>query len=153
VSSDAEQITEPDPSGEHPARAMRMAFADAGIDPGEIDYINAHGTSTPLGDAAETRVIKMALGEENARKTPISSTKGSTGHCLGGAGAVEAIFTTLAVQRGVLPPTINYEEPDPECDLDYVPNEARPADVRVAISNSFGFGGHNSSIVLKRYEE
>jgi len=152
VSSDAEHITEPDPSGEQPARAMRMAVADARINPDEIDYINAHGTSTPLGDASETRVIKLALGEENACKTPVSSTKGATGHCLGAAGAVEAIFCTLAIQHGVLPPTINYETPDPECDLDYIPNEAREADVGVAVSNSFGFGGHNASIVLRRFE-
>jgi 3-oxoacyl-[acyl-carrier-protein] synthase II len=153
VSSDAQHITEPDPTGLNPARAMTMALEDASMDASEVDYVNAHGTSTPLGDAAETRVMKLALGEENARKTPISSTKGSTGHCLGGAGAVEAIFSVLAIQRGMLPPTINYEVPDPECDLDYIPNEARPADVRVAISNSFGFGGHNSSIVLKRFED
>jgi 3-oxoacyl-[acyl-carrier-protein] synthase II len=153
VSSDAQHITEPDPTGVNPARAMQMALADAGVDASEIDYVNAHGTSTPLGDASETRVIKLALGEENARKTPVSSTKGSTGHCLGAAGAVEAIFATLAIADGLLPPTINYEHPDPECDLDYVPNEARRADVRVAMSNSFGFGGHNASIVLKRYED
>jgi 3-oxoacyl-[acyl-carrier-protein] synthase II len=153
VSSDAQHITEPDPTGVHPARAMQMALGDAGIDPGEVDYINAHGTSTPLGDASETRVIKKALGEENALTTPISSTKGSTGHCLGAAGAVEAIFTTLAISEGMLPQTINYEYPDPQCDLDYIPNEARPADVNVAMSNSFGFGGHNASIVLKKYAE
>src|SRR5262249_7890569 len=153
VSSDAEQITEPDPSGEHPARAMRNAFGDAGIDPGEIDYINAHGTSTPLGDASETRVIKMALGEEDARRTPISSTKGATGHCLGAAGAVEAIFSVLSIRDGKLHPTINYEVEDPECDLDYIPNESRDADVRIAVSNSFGFGGHNASIVVKRLED
>ena len=153
VSSDAQHITEPDPTGLNPARSMQMALDDAGVDASEVDYVNAHGTSTPLGDAAETRVMKLALGEENARKTPISSTKGATGHCLGAAGAVEAIFATLAIQRGTLPPTINYEVPDPECDLDYIPNEARAADVRVAISNSFGFGGHNSSIVLKRFED
>ena len=153
LSSDATHITEPDPTGEHPARAMKMAFGDAGIDPSDIDYINAHGTSTPLGDASETRVIKIAVGEEVARGIPVSSTKGSTGHCLGAAGAVEAIFTILAVDRGVLPPTINYESPDPECDLDYVPNEPREADVRVGVSNSFGFGGHNASIVVRRYEE
>jgi 3-oxoacyl-[acyl-carrier-protein] synthase II len=153
VSSDAQHITEPDPTGQHPARAMQMALADAGIDPAEVDYVNAHGTSTPLGDASETRVVKKALGEENARKTPVSSTKGATGHCLGAAGAVEAVFTVLAIKDGVLPPTINYEYPDPECDLDYVPNEARRADVRVAMSNSFGFGGHNASIVVKRYED
>jgi 3-oxoacyl-[acyl-carrier-protein] synthase II len=153
VSSDAQHITEPDPTGVHPARAMQMALADGGIDPGEVDYVNAHGTSTPLGDASETRVIKKALGDDYARTTPISSTKGSTGHCLGAAGAVEAIFTTLSISEGTLPPTINYEYPDPECDLDYIPNEARPADVKVAMSNSFGFGGHNASIVLKKYTE
>jgi 3-oxoacyl-[acyl-carrier-protein] synthase II len=153
LSSDARHITEPDPSGENPARAMTMAFRDASVDPGEIDYINAHGTSTPLGDSAETRVIKLALGEENARKTPVSSTKGATGHCLGAAGAVEAMFSILAVDRGVLPPTINYEDPDPECDLDYIPNESREADVRTAVSNSFGFGGHNATIVVRRYED
>jgi 3-oxoacyl-[acyl-carrier-protein] synthase II len=153
VSSDARHITEPDPSGVNPARAMTMAFRDAGVNTDEIDYINAHGTSTPLGDAAETRVIKLALGEENARNTPISSTKGATGHCLGAAGAVEAIFSILAVNRGALPPTINYDEPDPECDLDYIPNEAREADVRVAVSNSFGFGGHNATIVVRRFTD
>jgi 3-oxoacyl-[acyl-carrier-protein] synthase II len=153
LSSDAKHVTEPDPTGQNPARAMKNAFADAGIEPGEVDYINAHGTSTPLGDAAETRVIKLALGEENARKTPVSSTKGATGHCLGAAGAVEAIFSTLAIRDGKLPPTINYEVADPECDLDYVPNESRAADVRVSVSNSFGFGGHNASIVLKRVED
>jgi 3-oxoacyl-[acyl-carrier-protein] synthase II len=131
---------------------MTMAFRDAGIDPGEIDYINAHGTSTPLGDASETRVIKLALGEENAYKTPVSSTKGATGHCLGAAGAVEGMFSILAVNRSVLPPTINYEDPDPECDLDYIPNESREADVRTAVSNSFGFGGHNAAIVVRRFE-
>ncbi len=153
LSSDAQHITEPDPSGENPARAMTMALRDAGVGPDEVDYINAHGTSTPLGDSAETRVIKLALGEENARNTPVSSTKGATGHCLGAAGAVEATFSVLAVHDGVLPPTINYEDPDPECDLDYIPNESREADVRVAVSNSFGFGGHNATIVLRRFED
>jgi 3-oxoacyl-[acyl-carrier-protein] synthase II len=153
VSSDAQHITEPDPSGMSPARAMQMAMTDAGIGPDEIDYINAHGTSTPLGDASETRVIKIALGEEAARKTPISSTKGATGHCLGAAGALEAIFGVLAIRDSVLPPTINYEEPDPECDLDYIPNDAREADVRVSVSNSFGFGGHNACVVLRRHED
>jgi 3-oxoacyl-[acyl-carrier-protein] synthase II len=153
VSSDARHITEPDPSGVNPARAMTMAFRDASVQPDEIDYINAHGTSTPLGDSAETRVIKLALGEENARNTPVSSTKGATGHCLGAAGAVEAMFSILAVDRGVLPPTINYEEPDPECDLDYIPNESREADVRTAVSNSFGFGGHNATVVFRRFED
>jgi 3-oxoacyl-[acyl-carrier-protein] synthase II len=151
VSSDASHITEPDPTGANPARAMRMALGDAGVAVEEIGYINAHGTSTPLGDASETRVIKLALGEEQARKVPVSSTKGATGHCLGAAGAVEAIFTTLALRDGVLPPTINQDVADPDCDLDYIPNEARQADIRVAASNSFGFGGHNACIVLAKY--
>jgi 3-oxoacyl-[acyl-carrier-protein] synthase II len=151
VSSDAKHITEPDPQG--PARAVRMALADAGVDSDEIDYINAHATATPLGDASETRMLKLALGEESARATPVSSTKGATGHCLGAAGAVEAIFSTLAIRDGKLPPTINYETPDPECDLDYVVNETRDADVRVAVNNSFGFGGHNAVVVLRRFEE
>ena len=153
LSSDAKHVTEPDPTGENPARAMKNALADAGIDAAKVDYINAHGTSTPLGDAAETRVIKLALGEENARRTPISSTKGATGHCLGAAGAVEAIFSTLAIRDGKLPPTINQEVEDPECDLDYIPNESRDADVRVSVSNSFGFGGHNASVVFRRFED
>jgi 3-oxoacyl-[acyl-carrier-protein] synthase II len=152
VSSDAQHLTEPDPTGRSPARAMLMAFADAGIAPDQIDYINAHGTSTPLGDTSETRVIKRALGEDTARRVSISSTKGATGHCLGAAGAVEAIFCTLAIHEGVVPPTINYETRDPECDLDYVPNEAREANVGIAVSNSSGFGGHNASIVLRRFE-
>jgi 3-oxoacyl-[acyl-carrier-protein] synthase II len=131
---------------------MRMALADAAVNPDEIDYINAHGTSTPLGDASETRVIKLALGEENARKTPVSSTKGATGHCLGASGAIEAVFTTLAVHRNTLPPTINYEQPDPDCDLDYIPNEAREADVKVGVSNSFGFGGHNACVLIRQFD-
>jgi 3-oxoacyl-[acyl-carrier-protein] synthase II len=154
VSSDATHITEPDPTGQNPARAMAMAMGDADVSPEEIGYINAHGTSTPLGDASETRVIKIALGEEKARATPVSSTKGATGHTLGASGAVEAIFTTLAVGRGVVPPTINYEEEDPECDLDYIPNEARETpDLRYGMSNSFGFGGHNASIVVGKWED
>jgi 3-oxoacyl-[acyl-carrier-protein] synthase II len=152
LSSDAKHVTEPDPSGSNPARAMQMAFADAGIEPTEVGYVNAHGTSTPLGDASETRVIKIAVGEEHARKLPISSTKGATGHCLGASGAIEATFTVLAVARGMLPPTINYEEPDPECDLDYIPNDAREADLEIAVSNSFGFGGHNACIVVRRFD-
>jgi 3-oxoacyl-[acyl-carrier-protein] synthase II len=153
LSSDAKHVTEPDPTGENPARAMAMAFADAGVDPTEVGYVNAHGTSTPLGDASETRVIKLAVGEEHARKLPISSTKGATGHCLGASGAIEAMFTVLAVHHRVLPPTINYEEPDPECDLDYIPNEAREApDLEIGVSNSFGFGGHNAVTVFRRYD-
>jgi 3-oxoacyl-[acyl-carrier-protein] synthase II len=152
LSSDATHVSDPDPTGGSPARAMRMALADAGVDPQEVDYVNAHGTSTPVGDSAETRVLKLALGEEKAYSTPISSTKGATGHCLGAAGAVEAIFTILALRRGVLPPTINYEVPDPECDLDYIPNTAREQQARIGVSNSFGFGGHNACIVLERWD-
>jgi 3-oxoacyl-[acyl-carrier-protein] synthase II len=152
ISSDAQHITEPDPTGQHPARAMRMAMDDSGVGPENIDYINAHGTSTPLGDASETRVIKVALGEEKARKTPISSTKGATGHCLGASGAIEAITSIFAVQRDVIPPTINYEYPDPECDLDYIPNESRDWTTDVALSNNFGFGGHNACLVVKKFQ-
>jgi 3-oxoacyl-[acyl-carrier-protein] synthase II len=153
VSSDASHVTEPDPTGANPARAMTMAFADAGITPDQVGYVNAHGTSTPLGDPAETRVLKLALGEEQARRTPVSSTKGATGHCLGAAGAVEAIFTIFAVQRGVLPPTINYETPDPLCDLDYIPNDSRAQETEIGVSNSFGFGGHNACVVFRRWDE
>jgi 3-oxoacyl-[acyl-carrier-protein] synthase II len=153
ISSDAQHITEPDPTGRHPARAMHMAMEDAGIEPNEIDYINAHGTSTPLGDASETRVIKIALGEEQARKVPISSTKGATGHCLGASGAVEAITCIFAVQRDVVPPTINYEHPDPECDLDYIPNESREWKADYVLSNNFGFGGHNACLVFKKFTD
>jgi 3-oxoacyl-[acyl-carrier-protein] synthase II len=153
VSADAKHMTEPDPTGESPARAMKMALGDAGIDPSEVGYVNAHATSTPLGDASETKVIKKALGEENAANVGISSTKGATGHCFGAAGAVEAIFTILAVERGVLPPTINYEAEDPECDLDYIPNEPREAEISVGLSNSFGFGGHNACLVVRKVEE
>jgi 3-oxoacyl-[acyl-carrier-protein] synthase II len=152
VSADASHITEPDPTGVNPARALKMAMGDAGVTPEDINYINAHATSTPIGDSSETRVIKLAMGEEQARKIPVSGTKGATGHCLGAAGAIEALFTTLAVHEGVLPPTINYEVPDPDCDLDYVPNESRKADVRVAVNNSFGFGGHNACVVFRRFD-
>jgi 3-oxoacyl-[acyl-carrier-protein] synthase II len=153
MSADAAHMTEPDPTGESPARAMKMALEDARVAPAEVGYINAHATSTPLGDSAETKVIKHALGEENARKTAISSTKGATGHTFGAAGAVEAAFSVLALRDRVVPPTINYEDPDPDCDLDYVPNEARGVpDLRVAVSNSFGFGGHNATIVLRRWD-
>jgi 3-oxoacyl-[acyl-carrier-protein] synthase II len=153
MSSDAAHMTEPDPTGESPARAITMALRDAGVDPTEVGYVNAHATSTPLGDAAETKVIKNAFGEEHAaRKLAVSSTKGATGHCFGAAGAVEAVFTTLAVVDKRVPPTINYEERDPRCDLDYVPNEARDVpDLTVAVSNSFGFGGHNASIVVREF--
>jgi 3-oxoacyl-[acyl-carrier-protein] synthase II len=153
MSSDAHHVTEPDPVGANPARAMVMAMADAGIEPDEVDYVNAHGTSTPAGDSAETRALKLALGEERARAVPVSSTKSETGHLLGAAGALEAIFTVLAMRDGYVPPTINLTDPDPSCDLDYVPNEGRAAHVDVAISNSFGFGGHNAVVVLRRFEE
>ncbi len=154
VSADASHMTEPDPTGVSPARSMKMALDDARIGPTDVGYVNAHATSTPLGDAAETRVIKLALGEEHARRTPISSTKGATGHCFGAAGAIEAVFTLLALRDRIVPPTINYEEPDPECDLDYVPNVAREVpDLEVGLSNSFGFGGHNATIVLRRWDE
>jgi 3-oxoacyl-[acyl-carrier-protein] synthase II len=151
LSSDAGHVSDPDPTGTNPARAMRMAFADAGIEAEEIGYVNAHGTSTPAGDAGETRVLKLALGLEKAYRTPVSSTKGATGHSLGAAGAVEAIFTILALHRGVLPPTINQTTPDPDCDLDFIANEARSVQAESAVSNSFGFGGHNSCLVLRRW--
>lgn len=151
VSSDAGHVSDPDPTGVNPARALRMAFADAGIEADQVGYVNAHGTSTPAGDAGETRVLKIALGTDKAYRTPVSSTKGATGHSLGAAGAVEGIFTILTLYRGVLPPTINQTTPDPECDLDYVSNEARPEQVEIGVSNSFGFGGHNSCLVLRRW--
>jgi 3-oxoacyl-[acyl-carrier-protein] synthase II len=131
---------------------IKLAMRDAGIEPGDIDYVNAHGTSTPLNDAGETKALKLALGE-HAYRVAISSTKSMIGHLLGAAGAVEAIATLLSINRGLIHPTINYENPDPACDLDYVPNQARRKDVRIAISNGFGFGGHNAVVVLKRYEE
>jgi 3-oxoacyl-[acyl-carrier-protein] synthase II len=151
VSSDAGHVSDPDPTGENPARALRMAFADAGIEAEQVGYVNAHGTSTPAGDAGETRVLKLALGAEKAYRTPVSSTKGATGHSLGAAGAVEAVFTILTLHRGVLPPTINQTTPDPDCDLDYVSNEARHEQVEIGVSNSFGFGGHNSCLVFRRW--
>ncbi len=152
LSSDALHVTEPDPSGENPARAMLMAIGEAGIEPTDIGYVNAHGTSTPLGDSAETRVIKRVLGEEHAARTPVSSTKSMTGHMLGAAGAVEAGITILGMCRDVLPPTINQEVPDPTCDLDYIPNEARRAETAVGLSNGFGFGGHNACLVFRRWD-
>ena len=151
LSSDAKHITDPDPRG--PVAAFTMALKEAGAGVDEIDYVNAHATSTPVGDSSETQMLKYALGEENAHKTPVSGTKGATGHCLGAAGAIEATFTILAIRDGKLPPTINYEVEDPTCDLDYVPNEARDADVKIAVSNSFGFGGHNACVVFRRFED
>jgi 3-oxoacyl-[acyl-carrier-protein] synthase II len=149
MTADAHHITAPAPDGLGAKGAMEMALQHAGISPDEVDYINAHGTATELGDVAETRAIKMLFGER-AYEIPVSSTKSQIGHLMGGAGAVEAIATLMALEEGILPPTINYEHPDPECDLDYVPNGARPAEVRVALSNSFGFGGHNSTLVFRK---
>ena len=147
---DAYHITAPSPDGEGAARCMRMALRDAGLKPEEIDHINAHGTSTPLNDATETQALKAVFGE-HAKKVPISATKSMTGHLLGAAGSTEAIFTILSLREGILPPTINYEEPDPECDLDYVPNVARRKPIQIAMSNAFGFGGTNATLILKKY--
>jgi 3-oxoacyl-[acyl-carrier-protein] synthase II len=151
ANGDAYHMTAPAPEGEGAARCMRLAIKDAGIQPYDIDYINAHGTSTEYNDANETQAIKKVFGER-AYKLPVSSTKSMTGHLLGAAGAVEGIFSVLALHHGVIPPTINYETPDPECDLDYVPNEARRADIRVVLSNSFGFGGTNACVIFRRGE-
>jgi 3-oxoacyl-[acyl-carrier-protein] synthase II len=151
LSGDAYHITAPAPDGEGAARSMQMALKDSGIPPEEVDYINAHGTSTYYNDIYETLAIKTVF-KEHAKKLPISSTKSMTGHLLGGAGGVESIFTILTIFEGIMPPTINYETPDPECDLDYVPNQARKGPVRVALSNSFGFGGTNAVLAFKRFE-
>jgi 3-oxoacyl-[acyl-carrier-protein] synthase II len=151
LNGDAYHITAPAPDGEGAARCMAMALKSAGISPEEVNYINAHGTSTEYNDLYETMAIK-AVFKEHAKKLAVSSTKSMTGHLLGGAGGVEAIFTVLTIHRGVIPPTINYDTPDPECDLDYVPNVARMADVRVALSNSFGFGGTNAVLIFKKFE-
>src|SRR5437867_4465482 len=152
TTNDAFHQVAPDETGEAPARAVSLAIKDAGLEPKDIDYVNAHGTSTQLNDAGETKALKIALGE-HARKVAISSTKSMIGHLLGAAGAVEAIATLLTINRGIIHPTINYETPDPSCDLDYVPNTARRQNVKVAISNGFGFGGHNAVVVLTRFEE
>jgi 3-oxoacyl-[acyl-carrier-protein] synthase II len=149
---DAFHQVAPDETGEAPAMAVKLAIKDAGLEPTDIDYVNAHGTSTQLNDAGETKALKIALGQ-HAYKVAISSTKSMIGHLLGAAGAVEAIATLLTINRGLIHPTINYENPDPACDLDYVPNTARRQDVRVAISDGFGFGGHNAVVVLGKYEE
>jgi 3-oxoacyl-[acyl-carrier-protein] synthase II len=149
LSSDAAHVTEPDPTGINPARAMRMAIDEAGLSPDQIGYINAHGTSTPLGDKAETIAIKKVFGA-HAKKLAVSSTKSMTGHLLGAAGGLETAICALAVHEGVLPPTINYRTPDPECDLDYVPNTAREVRLNCVLSNSFGFGGTNGCLILKR---
>jgi 3-oxoacyl-[acyl-carrier-protein] synthase II len=152
VSSDANHVSDPDPVGTNALRAVRMALADAELEPDQVGYVNAHGTSTPVGDAAETRVLKLAFGGGLGARTHVSSTKGATGHTLGAAGAVEAVFTVLALHHGILPPTINQVSPDPSCDLDYVANVPRQEQVGVALSNSFGFGGHNSVIAFRRWD-
>ena len=151
ATSDAYHITEPGPEGLSAAKAMKLALKKAGLKPEEIDYINAHGTSTPLNDLQETQAIKVAMGEE-AHRVPISSTKSMTGHLLGAGGALEAAASVLAIRDGIIPPTINLEQPDPDCDLDYTPNEARPGRIRTAMSNSFGFGGHNSVLIFSAVE-
>ena len=153
MTSDASHITAPDPTGEGAARCMVNALKDAELKPEDVDYINAHGTSTPLNDKVETLAIKKALGEDIARKVKISSTKSMTGHLLGAAGGVEAVVCILAMRDGIIPPTINYKTPDPDCDLNYVPNEAIKHKVDVAFSNSLGFGGHNACIVFKRFKD
>ncbi|HEY6839063.1 MAG TPA: beta-ketoacyl-ACP synthase II [Geobacteraceae bacterium] len=149
MSCDAYHLTAPAPDGEGAARCIKMALSSAGVKPEEVDYINAHGTSTPFNDLFETMAIKKVFGD-HARKLMVSSTKSMTGHALGAAGGLEAAFTVMAMDKGVVPPTINYEEPDPECDLDYVPNTARDVKVSCALSNSFGFGGTNASLLFKK---
>ncbi|MBI4287786.1 MAG: beta-ketoacyl-ACP synthase II [Chloroflexi bacterium] len=150
LNSDAYHIVAPSPDGAGPARCISLALRSAGIAPEEVDYINAHGTSTVLNDKSETTAVKSVFGE-HARKLALSSNKSMVGHMWGASGTVEAIFTLLSMRDGIIPPTINYETPDPECDLDYVPNVARKADIRIAMSNSFGFGGINASVVFKKY--
>ncbi|MDN5292743.1 MAG: 3-oxoacyl-[acyl-carrier-protein] synthase [Eubacteriales bacterium] len=150
VTCDAYHITAPDPVGTGAAKAMELAIADAGLKPEDVDYINAHGTSTPLGDKGETLAIKRVFGE-HASRLAVSSTKSMTGHLLGAAGGIETIITALTVYHDVIPPTINLDNPDPECDLDYVPHQARRQEVRVALNNSFGFGGHNAVLLLKKF--
>jgi 3-oxoacyl-[acyl-carrier-protein] synthase II len=152
MSADAYHITLPAPEGEGAVRSMRLALRNAGVEPSQVDYVNAHGTSTPAGDVNESMAIKTVFGER-ARTLAVSSTKSMTGHLLGAAGGIESVITVLSMVHGILPPTINYETPDPECDLDYVPNTARRAEVRCALTNSFGFGGTNASLLFKRFEE
>jgi 3-oxoacyl-[acyl-carrier-protein] synthase II len=151
ATDDASHITLPAPGGRGAVESMRVAIADAGLTTDDIDYINAHGTSTPPNDRSETAAIKTLFGER-AYRIPVSSTKSMTGHLMGAGGGIEAVASIRAIQAGILPPTVNLENPDPECDLDYVPNEARVAEVEVAMSNSFGFGGHNATLVFRRYD-
>ena len=152
MTGDAFHITMPDDSGSGAVRVMQKALSDARVDPKEVDYINAHGTSTPYNDKFETMAIKKTFGER-AYQIAISSTKSMTGHLLGAAGGVEGVFSVLSIHRNLLLPTINYETPDSECDLDYIPNQAREAKVKYVLSNSFGFGGTNAALLFKRYEE
>jgi 3-oxoacyl-[acyl-carrier-protein] synthase II len=147
ATSDAHHMTQPHPQGDGAVRAMRLACADAGLAPGAVDYVNAHGTSTPPNDRVETLALKRFFGE---RVPPVSSTKSMTGHTLGAAGALESVFCVQALNHQTIPPTINQDHPDPDCDLDYVPNQARPASVNVAMTNSFAFGGHNATLIFRR---
>ena len=149
LTEDAYHIAAPEPTGEGAARAMSRALADAGVPPDEVDYIVPHGTGTPLNDVSETRACKIVFGER-AYRIPISSNKSMMGHLLGAAGAISAVVGILSIREGILPPTINLEHPDPECDLDYVPNQPRPAHVDTAIANAFGFGGQNATVVIRR---
>jgi len=151
ITGDAYHMSAPAPEGEGAARSMQMALHHAKLNPEQVDYINAHGTSTPVGDKCETQAIKKVFGE-HAKKLAVSSTKSMTGHLLGAAGAVETAVCALAIRDGIVPPTINYENPDPDCDLDYVPNKARPMKVEVCLNNSLGFGGHNATIIVQRHE-
>jgi 3-oxoacyl-[acyl-carrier-protein] synthase II len=154
LTGDAHHLTEPDPTGRAPARAVQMALEDAGVPPDAVDYVNAHGTSTPVGDPNEVRVLQLALGPEVAARTAVSSTKSMHGHCLGAAGGLEAALVAMAIRERLLPPTINLDTLDPACDaVDHVANRAREADVRVALSNAFGFGGHNATLVLMRPDD
>ncbi len=150
MSGDAYHISAPHPEGEGAINCMNMAIRYAGLEPGDVDYINAHGTSTKLNDLSETKAIKAVFGE-HAHKLAVSSTKSMTGHLLGGAGGMEAVYCVLALEKGIIPPTVNYETPDPECDLDYVPNVARKADIKIAMSNSFGFGGTNATLIFSSF--
>jgi 3-oxoacyl-[acyl-carrier-protein] synthase II len=151
MSGDAYHMTAPSPDGAGAVLCIQRALEDAKIGIEEVDYINAHGTSTPLNDISETLALKKVFGPQ-AYRIPISATKSMTGHLLGGAGAVEAVFTVLSLRQGILPPTINYEHPDPECDLDYVPNQVREVPIQIAMSNSFGFGGTNAVLIFKRFD-
>ncbi len=152
ITADAHHITAPAPEGEGAQRAMRLALEDAGAAPSEVDYINAHGTSTPLNDLSETQAIKKVFGE-HAYHVAVSSTKSMTGHTLGAAGGVESVITVLVIREGKIPPTINFSEPDPGCDLDYAHNQMVERPVRLALTNSFGFGGHNACLAYRRWQE